>query len=82
MGECWGYLREFVRYVLFIFVFNLDIWEFVKVYFGVYIGFLNFDIFIFLENIGVNYGYYLIGWIIGIGVVGCGFLIVYVVLFY
>lgn len=82
MGERWGYPRQFVRYASFTFIFNLDIWEFVKVYSGAYTGPPNLDTFLPSESIGVNYGFYLIGWTIGIAVVGCGFLITYAVFLY
>lgn len=53
-----------------------------KVLFGVYIGILNLDMFLFLGSIGIDYSYYLIGWIIGVVVIGCIFLLIYVVFFY
>ena len=82
MGERWGYPREFVKYASFTFIFNLDIWEFMKVYSGAYTGPPNLDTFLPSESIGINYGYYLIGWTVGIAVIGCGFLITYGVFLY
>ena len=82
MGERWGYPREFVKYSSFTFIFNLDIWEFVKVHSGAYTGPPNLDTFLPSESIGINYGYYLIGWTLGIAVIGFGFLITYAVFLY
>lgn len=83
MGECWGFLGDFVRGVVFIFFFNFDIWEFIKVVvFKVYIGFFNLNIFIELDRVGIDYSNYLIGWMICIVFIGCGFLIIYGVFLY
>ena len=82
MGERWGYPREFVKQASYVFLFNLDIWEFLKIYSGAYTGPPNLDTFLPSESIGINYGYYLIGWTVGIAIIGCGFLITYGVFLY
>lgn len=75
MGERWGLPRDFVRYASFTFLFNLDVWEFVKVMIsGAYMGPINLDTFIASDDIGIDYSLYLILWTVCIAVIGCGFL--------
>ena len=83
MGERWGFPRDFVRYASFTFLFNLDIWEFVKVMVsGAYKGPIKLNTFIASKDIGIDYSSYLIAWTICIAVIGCGFLITYAVFLY
>ena len=79
MGERWGYPKTFVQHASYVFLFNLDVWEFVKVSSGAYTGTLNLDTFLPSGSIGIDYSYYLIGWTIGVAVIGCTFLITYAV---
>ena len=83
MGERWGLPRDFMRYASFTFLFNLDVWEFVKVMIsGAYMGPINLDTFIASDDIGIDYSLYLILWTVCIAVIGCGFLITYAVFLY
>lgn len=80
MGERWGFPGDFVRNAAFTLFFNLDIWEFTKVFISkAYSGPINLDTFIDSDSVGINYSSYLIGWTVSIAVIGFGFLITYAV---
>ena len=78
MSERWGFPLTFIKASYYVFLVNLDIWEFIKVYSGAYSGFTN--TYVASSTIPISYGYYLIAWTVFIALICFGFLGMYCLL--
>ena len=80
MAMRWGFPSSLIKSLYFVFLFNVDIWEFMKVYNQAYTQ--TTKNYLPSDSIGIDYTYYLIAWSCFVVLVCAGFLITYCVFLY
>ena len=80
MAIRWGFPLSFIKSLYYVFLFNLDVWEFMKVYTGEYSH--KTKDFTQSSAVGFNYTAYLIAWSCFFAMVCIGFLVTYCVFLY